>query len=78
MAFPCLSLQSLDERMARRRADHRHTIPIAGRRRVVCRGCVKYGARLVTLDAEQLERAPALVEACKPDVATRLLKATLR
>ena len=34
----------------------------------------QYGARLVTLDAAQLERAPAAVRACKPDSAARLLK----
>jgi predicted nucleic acid-binding protein len=35
---------------------------------------MQYGARLVTLDAEQLERAPASVRACKPDAAARLLR----
>ena len=45
--------------------------------------CLTFGvrdflSRLVTLDAEQLERAPALVEACKPDAATKLLRAAMR
>jgi len=78
MAFPCLSLQSLDERMARRALTIATQYRLRGADALYVAVAVKYGARLVTLDAEQLERAPALVEACKPDVATRLLKATLR
>ena len=35
---------------------------------------MQYGARLVTLDAEQLERAPASVSACKPSTAIASLK----
>jgi len=34
----------------------------------------QYGARLVTLDAEQLARAPAAVGACRPETAARLLR----
>ena len=37
---------------------------------------MQYRARLVTLDAEQFERAPASVRACKPNAAVRLLKKT--
>ncbi|MCX6995886.1 MAG: type II toxin-antitoxin system Phd/YefM family antitoxin [Kiritimatiellaeota bacterium] len=37
----------------------------------------RYGARLVTLDAEQLERAPEPVGACKPEAAISLLRTTV-
>jgi predicted nucleic acid-binding protein len=34
----------------------------------------QYGAHLVTLDGEQLRRAPAAVHATKPDVVVALLE----
>ena len=33
----------------------------------------QYGARLVTLDNEQLKRAPSHVDTCMPEAATELL-----
>ena len=39
---------------------------------------VQYGARLVTLDVEQLERAPVSIGACQPNAALRLLQTAQR
>lgn len=74
MAFPCLALQTLDERMARRMIAVAAQCRLRGADALYVTAAAQYGARLVTLDAEQLERAPASVGACKPDAAMRLIQ----
>ncbi|MBI3986390.1 MAG: PIN domain-containing protein [Lentisphaerae bacterium] len=74
MTFPGLALQTLDERMARRTIAVAAECHLRGADALYVAAAAQYGARLVTLDAEQLERAPASVRACKPDAAASLLQ----
>jgi predicted nucleic acid-binding protein len=78
MTFPYLSLQPLDERMARRAVAVAAQGRLRGADALYVTVAAQYGARLVTLDAEQLERAPATVGACNPEMAVRLLRAESR
>jgi predicted nucleic acid-binding protein len=71
---PYLTLVSTDERMAQRALAISLQCRLRGADALYVAAAAQYGARLVTLDAEQLERAPASVRACKPDEAIRLLK----
>lgn len=71
---PYLTLVATDERMARRALALALQCRLRGADALYVGAAAQYGARLVTLDAEQLERAPAAVRACKPDAAVRLLK----
>lgn len=71
---PHLTLAATDERMARRALALSIQCRLRGADALYVAVAAQYGACLVTLDAEQLERAPASVRACKPDAATRLLK----
>ena len=71
---PYLTLVATDERMARRSLSLALQCRLRGADALYVAAATQYGARLVTLDAEQLERAPASVHACKPDAAVRLLK----
>lgn len=73
-AQPYLSLVATDERMARRALALSLQCRLRGADALYVAAAMQYGARLVTLDAEQLKRAPASVRACKPDAAVRLLK----
>ncbi len=73
---PYLTLVATDERMARRALALAIQCRLRGAGALYVAAAMQYRARLVTLDAEQLERAPASVHACKPDVAARLLKKT--
>mgnify|MGYP001566380375 CR=1 FL=1 len=74
MAFPYLNLQSLDENMARRALAIAARYRLRGADSLYVMVAAQYGARLVTLDAEQLERAPSAVGACKPEAAARLVQ----
>lgn len=71
---PYLTLVATDERMARRALSLALQCRLRGADALYVTAATQYGARLVTLDAEQLERSPASVHACKPDAAVRLLK----
>jgi predicted nucleic acid-binding protein len=71
---PYVTLVATDERMARRSLAMAIQCRLRGADALYVAAAAQYGARLVTLDAEQLDRAPASVRACKPDAATRLLK----
>lgn len=73
-ALPDLTMIALDERFARRAivTATKHRLRAADALYVTV--AVQYGARLVTLDNEQLKRAPASVRVCKPDAATALLR----
>ena len=74
IALPYLTMVGLDERFSRR------AIGIATQHRLRAADALyvtvaaQYGAHLVTLDDEQLRRAPAAVRACKPEAAAALLK----
>jgi len=72
---PYLALQTLDERMARRTIAVAAQCRLRGADALYVAAAAQYGARLVTRDAEQLERAPAHLGACKPDAAVRLIEA---
>ena len=73
---PYLTLVATDERMARRSLSLAIQCRLRGADALYVAAAMQYRARLVTLDAEQLERAPASVHACKPGAAVRLLKKT--
>jgi predicted nucleic acid-binding protein len=77
-AQPNLTLVATDERMARRALALSLQCRLRGADALYVAAAQQYGARLVTLDAEQLERAPASVAACKPDAAVELLRAAKR
>lgn len=74
MIFPYLSLHPLDERMARRALAVATQCRLRSADALYVTVAAQYGAHLVTLDTEQLRRAPATVHACKPDAAIALLK----
>jgi predicted nucleic acid-binding protein len=73
LALPGLTLVPLAEGLARRAA------ALAAERRLRAADAVyvavaqQYGARLVTLDGEQLARSPSDVRACRPEAAARRL-----
>lgn len=71
---PYLTLVATDERMARRALAVSLHCRLRGADAIYVAAAAQYGARLVTLDGEQLERAPAAVHACEPDAASRLLR----
>ena len=73
LALPRLTLAVVDERLARRAAALATECRLRGADAIYAAVAVRYGARLVTLDAEQLERSPAIVDACKPDEAGGLI-----
>ena len=72
--LPHLVLAGLDERWARRALALALECRLRGADALYVTVATQYGARLVTLDAEQLERAPAAVHACKPDAVVDLVR----
>jgi predicted nucleic acid-binding protein len=74
LSLPRLTLLAVDERLARRSVALATQCRLRGADALYVAVAAQYGARLVTLDAEQLDRAPALAGACNPDAATRLLQ----
>jgi predicted nucleic acid-binding protein len=74
LALPYLTLANVDERLARRAVALATECRLRGADALYAAVAVHYGARLVTLDGEQLSRAPAAVHACKPDTAARLVR----
>lgn len=73
LSLPYLILHVLDAITARRAVAIALQCRLRGADALYVAAAAQYGARLVTLDAEQLARAPAEVAACKPDAAARLL-----
>ena len=74
IALPYLTLVTLDERFARRAIVTATQHQLRGADALYVSVAAQYGAHLVTLDGEQLRRAPAAVRACKPETAAALLK----
>lgn len=72
--FSFLTMQPLDETTARDAMKIAAQYRLRGADSLYVATAVRFGARLVTLDAEQLERSPASVAACKPDAAVALLR----
>lgn len=64
-----LTIVAEDERMARRALALALQCRLRGADALYVAAAAQYGARLVTLDSEQLERAPASLHACEPDAA---------
>lgn len=71
---PYLTLVATDARMARRALAVSLQCRLRGADALYVATASQYSARLVTLDAEQLKRAPKAVRACKPDAAVGLLR----
>ena len=74
MSLPYLTLQPVDQRLARRAVALAAQCRMRGADALYVAVATQYGAHLVTLDAEQLRRAPTALHACKPEVAAALLK----
>jgi len=74
LVLPHLTVVALDERFSRRAIVTATQHQLRGADALYVAVAAQYGAHLVTLDAEQLRRAPAAVHACKPEEATALLK----
>ncbi len=74
LAFPYLSLRPVDEHLAHRALAVATHGRLRGADALYVTVAAQYGARLVTLDAEQLRRAPATVRACQPAAAVAVVK----
>ena len=74
LALPTLNLHALDGTSVLQAMRTAVQCRLRGADALYVATAMQYGARLVTLDAEQLERAPASMHACKPDAAARLLR----
>jgi predicted nucleic acid-binding protein len=72
--LPGLIMVGLDAHSARRALALALECRLRGTDALYVAAAEQYGARLVTMDAEQLERAPRSVAACRPDVAAKRLK----
>lgn len=66
MALPNLTLTAVDARFARRAVALATECRLRGADALYVAVAHHYGAHLITLDAEQLERAPSRVHACSP------------
>jgi predicted nucleic acid-binding protein len=73
-SLPRLTVLTVDERFAGRAVALATECRLRGADALYVTAAMRYGARLVTLDTEQLKRTPASVGACKPDAAAALLK----
>jgi predicted nucleic acid-binding protein len=74
LALPRLTFVSVDERLAGRAAQMAATCSLRGADALYVTVASLYGATLVTLDREQLYRAPREAQACTPEAALRLLR----
>jgi predicted nucleic acid-binding protein len=74
LGLPHLTVVAVDERMARRAVAMATQHQLRGADALYVTVAAQYGAHLVTLDGEQLRRAPAALHACKPEAAAALLK----
>ena len=72
--LPHLIMPGLDEHSARRSLATATRHRLRGADALYFTVATQYGAHLVTLDAEQLRRAPAAIHACKPGAAAALVK----
>jgi predicted nucleic acid-binding protein len=66
IALPGMTLVAVDERLARRTVSLSVAHRLRGADAVYAAVAVMYGARIVTLDREQLARTPTAVAACRP------------
>ena len=73
-ALPHLIMTGMDKRWAERALAFAIECRLRGADALYVTVAAQYGARLVTLDTEQLRRSPALVGACKPDAVADLLR----
>jgi len=76
LALPTLNLHALDGTSVLQAMRTAVQCRLRGADALYVATAMQYRACLVTLDAEQLERAPASVHACEPGAAVRLLKKT--
>jgi predicted nucleic acid-binding protein len=74
LSLPLLTLLPLDERLARRALAIAAARRLRGADAVYVAAAAQYGARLVTLDEEQLRRASTDVAACPPATILKLLR----
>jgi predicted nucleic acid-binding protein len=75
MALPYLTLLAVDERLARHAAKMAAVHGLRGADALYVASAARYGARLVTLDKEQLRRSPDSVDACMPEATFAKAKA---
>lgn len=73
MNLPYLTILSVDEHMARRALAMAAERRLRGSDALYAATAIQYGAVLITLDTDQLKRAPASAHACKPDAACALI-----
>lgn len=76
LALPHLTLVLVDEHLVRRAIAMAIQHKLRGADALYATVSTHYGAHLITLDTEQLKRAPAGVAACKPDAGLALLSQT--
>ena len=74
IALPGMTLVAVDDRLARRTVALSVAHQLRGADAVYVAVAVMYGARIVTLDREQLARTPTAVAACRPAEALTLLQ----
>jgi len=74
LGLPYLTVVAVDERLSRRAVALAAQHQLRGADALYVTVAAQYGAHLVTLDGEQLRRAPTTVHACKPDAAAALLR----
>ena len=74
LGLPHLTIVAVDARLARRAIITATQSQLRGADALYVTVAAQYGTHLVTLDGEQLRRAPAVVHACKPETAAALLK----
>ena len=72
-SLPRLTLLAIDGRLAERATVLAVEYALRGADAIYVAVALQYGARLITLDREQLERSPKAVSACRPDAALKLL-----
>jgi len=72
--LPHLNLQPVDEHLARRALTLAADCCLRGADALYVAMAVRYGASLVTLDAEQLRKVSSAVHACKPEAAASLFR----
>lgn len=73
LALPYLTLVPVDDRLARRAVEVATENRLRGADALYATVAALYDARLVTLDSEQLQRAPGAVRACRPAEAVKQL-----
>lgn len=69
LSLPLLTLVTIDDRHALRAVAAATQYRLRGADALYVATALHYGSQLITLDNEQLKRAPDEVHACKPDTA---------